>query len=80
MKTGWLIAMGALCAFGAAADARPAEWKILRPVSAPQAYDIAAKEFQKYYGAVTEQHLEIATEPAFPSHSEKLKRLPPESL
>ena len=63
MKKGWLIALGALCAIDASADVPPAEWKILKPVSAPQAYAIATAEFQKYYGAVTGRHLEIVTEP-----------------
>ncbi|MDD4870051.1 MAG: alpha-N-acetylglucosaminidase TIM-barrel domain-containing protein [Kiritimatiellae bacterium] len=39
------------------------EWRILKPTSAPEAYTIAANEFQKYYGAVTGTRLDIVTEP-----------------
>jgi len=48
---------------GVAVAAPTQGWIILEPASAPQAYAIAAAEFQKYYSAVTGRHLEIATEP-----------------
>jgi hypothetical protein len=47
----------------AAAGVRAAEWKILKPACAPQAYAVAAQEFQKYYEQVTGSRLAIATEP-----------------
>ncbi|MBN2309961.1 MAG: hypothetical protein JXR94_13385, partial [Candidatus Hydrogenedentes bacterium] len=45
---------------GAAQDAT---WKILEPASAPQAYAVAAQEFQRYYEAVTGVRLAILSEP-----------------
>ena len=46
-----------------AVAAQAAEWKILKPASAPQAYSVAAEEFQKFYEAVTGARLAIVTEP-----------------
>ncbi|MDD4017293.1 MAG: alpha-N-acetylglucosaminidase TIM-barrel domain-containing protein [Kiritimatiellae bacterium] len=40
-----------------------AEWRILKPASTPQAYAVAAQEFQKIYEAVTGARLAIVTEP-----------------
>jgi len=54
----WLMAGGV----------RAEEWKILKPSSAPQAYTIAAEEFQKFFQAVTGQELAIVTQPDDKSH------------
>jgi len=43
-------------------------WLILRPDAAPQAYEIAAAEFQKFYGAVTGKRIEITTQPNGPAN------------
>jgi hypothetical protein len=48
--------------------ARAEGWLILKPSSAPQAYTIAAEEFQNFYQAVTGQKLAIVTEPDESSH------------
>ena len=49
---------GTLCVF-----AQDVGWKILAPASAPQAYAVAAQEYQKFHEAVTGQRLVIVTEP-----------------
>ena len=54
---GMVISCSFLCA------AREAPWKILTPASAPAAYEVAAREFQKYYEAVTGEVLEIIAAP-----------------
>jgi hypothetical protein len=43
--------------------AAAAEWKIIKPASAPQAYAVAAQEFQKYHEQVTGSRLAIVSEP-----------------
>ena len=52
-----------LCAWGIGSAAGAAEWKILKPVSAPPAYAVAAQEFQKFYEAVTGVRLGVTAEP-----------------
>lgn len=47
----------------AAGAAQASEWKILKPASAPQAYEVAAQEFRKFYEAVTGTRLVIVSEP-----------------
>jgi len=54
---GMVISCSFLCA------AQEAPWKILTPASAPAAYEVAAREFQKYYEAVTGEVLEIIAAP-----------------
>ncbi len=52
-----------VCGLSVPYAAQAAEWKILEPASAPQAYAIAAVEFQTYYEAVTGTRLAIVSEP-----------------
>ena len=61
MKTAFRTAILSLLLCAGVLNA--AEWRILKPASAPEAYTIAANEFQKYYQAVTGQKLDIVTEP-----------------
>ncbi len=39
------------------------EWKILKPSEGPEAYEIAASEFQQFYHEITEVRLEIVSSP-----------------
>ena len=55
--------LGLICACGSVSSAQSGEWKVLEPVSAPRAYTVAAREFQKYYEAVTDSRLAIISEP-----------------
>ncbi len=55
--------LGVLCGSGTALAAPAAGWQILKPVSAPQAYAVAAEAFGQYYQAVTGVRLAIVTEP-----------------
>jgi len=58
----WGVAVAAACA------AAGAEWKILEPAAAPPAYAVAAREFQKYYEAVTGTRLAVAVEADASAH------------
>lgn len=58
----WATAVAAACA------AAGAEWKILEPAAAPPAYAVAAREFQKYYEAVTGTRLAVAVEADASAH------------
>lgn len=55
--------LGLMCTWSSLYAAQAAEWKILKPVSAPPVYAISAQEFQKYYDAVTGRRLAIISEP-----------------
>lgn len=59
----WTVMFAVVGWAGAVCAAQPAEWKILKPASAPQAYAVAAQEFQKFYEAVTGTRLSILAEP-----------------
>ncbi len=63
MRSAGTAILGFMCWWGAQCAAQVAEWKILEPASAPQAYTVAAAEFQKYYEAVTGSRLTIVSEP-----------------
>ena len=63
MQTVRKVVFVAWCGFGVIFAAQAAEWRILKPASAPQAYTVAAQEFQKFYEAVTGKRLVIVTEP-----------------
>ncbi len=57
------VVWGFIVGWGCLSAVRAAEWKILKPASAPQAYAVAAQEFQKFHEAVTGTRLAIITEP-----------------
>ncbi|MDD2456630.1 MAG: hypothetical protein PHE10_09920, partial [Kiritimatiellae bacterium] len=59
-----LMFLAAAVAFAAAG----AEWKILEPAASSPAYAVAAREFQKYYEAVTGTSLSVIAEPAASDH------------
>ncbi|MDX9867073.1 MAG: alpha-N-acetylglucosaminidase TIM-barrel domain-containing protein [Kiritimatiellia bacterium] len=56
---GWAV----LCGVMSGGTALAAGWAILEPAAAPQAYAVAAREFQKYHEAVTGVRLGIVTAP-----------------
>ena len=56
------VVWGLLCGWGSLSAVHAAEWKILKPASVPQAYEVAAQEFQKYHESVTGTRLAIITE------------------
>ena len=58
-KAGCLLVAG----WGWVGEAPAAEWTILKPASAPQAYEVAAQEFQKFYEGVTGSRLSVTSEP-----------------
>jgi len=61
MRNVWAVVGVLLFGLWGARAAHAAEWKILKPASAPQAYSVAAEEFQKFYREVTGRQLEIVT-------------------
>ena len=65
-QTGKLMFLAA--AVVAACAAAGAEWKILEPAAAPPGYAVAAREFQKYYNAVTGARLAVTAEADASAH------------
>lgn len=57
MRPFLLFLLSILCPIYIQAD----DWKILKPIDAPKAYEIAANEFQAFYEAVTNKKLDIIT-------------------
>ncbi len=63
MQHGRAVILGMAFGVWLAGAAQAAEWRILKPASAPQAYAVAAQEFQKFYREVTGVKLQIVTQP-----------------
>ena len=57
------VCLALVFGIGSMVGAQAAEWKILKPASAQQAYSVAAQQFQTYYEAVTGVRLMIVAEP-----------------
>lgn len=61
-RHGWLMVLGIAGWIASVSVASDEAWKILAPASAPPAYGVAAREFQKYYAGVTGTRLPIVAE------------------